>query len=156
MRLRLRPNRCAASKGSKAFAEIEAARETWGQQIPGTPDGFWQWCLEQDQSVLLDLLAFCAATTVDAVQVKHDEEQDARLAHAAQLASAFRLDMKAWFTPTAANYFGRIAKPQILDALREAKGTPPAPAWEKLKKTDLAALAEREVSGTGWLPSLLR
>lgn len=143
-------------EGSKAFAEIEAARETWGHQIPGTPDGFWKWCLDQDQSVLLDLLAFCAATTVDAVQVKHDGEQNARLAHAAQLASALSLDMKAWFTPTAANYFSRIAKPQILDALREAKGTPPAPAWEKLKKADLAALAEREVSDTGWLPPLLR
>lgn len=64
--------------------------------------------------------------------------------------------MKAWFTPTAANYFGRISRPQILDALREARNTPPAPAWEKLKKADLAAVAERETSGTGWLPLPLR
>lgn len=115
-------------EGSRAFAELEAARETWGHRLPGTPEGFWAWCLEQDRSVLLDLLAFCAATTVNAVQAKNAGE-GARLAHAAQLASALSLDMKAWFTPTAANYFGRIAKPQILDALREAKGTPPAPAF---------------------------
>jgi hypothetical protein len=25
-----------------------------------------------------------------------------------------------------------------------------------MKKTDLAALAEREIAGTGWLPELLR
>ena len=143
-------------QGSKAFARIEAARETWGHQLPGTPDGLWHWCLEQDQGVLLDLLAFCAASTVDAVQVKHDGHEDARLGHAAQVASALSFDMKAWFTPTAANYFGRIGKTQVLEALREAKGTPPAPAWEKLKKADLAALAERETSGTGWLPPLLR
>jgi hypothetical protein len=31
-----------------------------------------------------------------------------------------------------------------------------APAWEKLKKTELAALAERELSGKNWLPELLR
>ena len=42
-----------------------------------------------------------------------------------------------------------------LETLREVKGSV-APAWEKLKKPDLAALAEREVSGKGWLPELLR
>ena len=143
-------------EGSKAIAEIEAARESWGQQIPGTPDGFWGWCLEQDQAVLLDLLAFCAATTVNAVRVKSDRQDSGRFRHATMLTSALSLDMKAWFTPTAENYFSRISKPQILAALREAKGMPPAPAWEKLKKAELAAVAERETSGTGWLPSPLR
>ena len=143
-------------EGAKAFAQLEAARQTWGQQLPGTSDALWNWCLEQHQTVLLDLLAFCVGTTVNAVQVKHTGQQNARLAHAAMLASAVSLDMKTWFTPTAANYFGRISKPQILDALREARNTSPAPAWEKLKKADLAALAERETVGTGWLPPLLR
>jgi len=143
-------------EGSKAFAQLEAARQTWGQQLPGTSDGFWTWCLEQHQSVLLDLLAFCAATTVNAVQVKSDKADSGRFRHAAMLASALSLDMNTWFTPTAANYFNRISKPQILAALREAKGTPPAPAWEKLKKADLGAVAERETSGIGWLPPLLR
>jgi len=143
-------------EGSKAFAQLEAARETWGQQIPGTPDGLWKWCLEQHQAVLLDLLAFCTATTVNAVQVKSDKQHSGRFQHVAQLASALSLDMQAWFTPTAGNYFNRIAKPQILDALREARNTPPAPAWEKFKKADLAAVAERETSGTAWLPPLLR
>jgi len=143
-------------EGSKAFAQLEAARETWGHQVPGTHDGLWIWCLGQEQGVLLDLLAFCAATTVNAVQVKSDKQDSDRSQHAGQLASALSLDMKAWFTPTAETYFSRIGKPQILAALREARNTPPAPAWEKLKKADLAALAERETSGTGWLPALLR
>jgi ParB family chromosome partitioning protein len=143
-------------EGSKAIAEIEAARENWGQEVPGTPDGLWKWCLEQDQAVLLDLLAFCTATTVNAVQVKSDRQDSERFRHAARLASALNLDMKAWFTPTAENYFSRISKPQILAAMLEAKGTPPAPAWEKLKKAELAAVAARETSGTGWLPLSLR
>ena len=42
---------------------------------------------------------------------------------------------------------GNCGKPQILEALREAKGTEPAPAWEKLKKSELAAIAERETEG---------
>jgi len=42
-----------------------------------------------------------------------------------------------------------------LETLSEVKGSV-APAWEKLKKAELAALAEREVSGKDWLPELLR
>jgi hypothetical protein len=50
----------------------------------------------------------------------------------------------------------RVGKAQILDDLREARQQPPAPAWEKLKKSDLATLAEREIAGTRWLPMPLR
>lgn len=143
-------------EGSKAFAQLEAARETWGNQIPGTPDSLWTWCLEQHQTVLLDLLAFCTATTINAVQLKADKQGNRRLTHAAALASTLNLDMQTWFTPTADNYFSRISKPQILEALREARGTAPAPAWEKLKKSELAALAAREIEGKNWLPEPLR
>src|SRR4051812_48214489 len=110
------PQSLRRGEGSKAFAQLEAARETWGQKIPGTSDGLLKWCLEQDQSVLLDLLAFCVATTVNAVQTKNDRLDSARLQHAKALASTLCLDMKAWFTPTAENYFSRVSKPQILEA----------------------------------------
>ena len=143
-------------EGSTAFQRLEKARETWGQRIPGAPDAFWQWCLEQDQAVLLDLLTFCAACMVNAIQQKTERANCARLEHAGLLASALNLDMKAWFTPTAENYFSRVSKPQIFEALKEARNQPPAPAWEKLKKAELAALAERETAGTGWLPDMLR
>jgi hypothetical protein len=39
--------------------------------------------------------------------------------------------MNAWFTPTAVNYFSRVSKTRILEALREARNAPPTPAWEK-------------------------
>lgn len=143
-------------EGSTAFQRLEQARESWGQRIPGTPDDLWNWCLEQDQSVLLDLLTFCAACMVNAVQRKADRPDCPRLDHARKLSVAAKLDMKAWFTPTAEGYFSRISKPQILDALTEARKQPVAPAWDKLKKAELAALAEREIAGTGWLPDILR
>ena len=63
--------------------------------------------------------------------------------------------MAAWFRPTAENYFARISKTAILDALKEIKGAT-APAWDKAKKADLAAIAEREIAQTGWLPVPLR
>ncbi len=143
-------------EGSTAFQRLEQGREAWGQRIPGTHDGLWQWCLEQDQSVLLDLLAFCTACMVNAVQRKADRPGCPRLEHARNLSLSVNLDMKAWFSPTAENYFSRVSKPQILDALTAARNQPAAPAWANLKKAELAALAEREISGTGWLPDILR
>jgi ParB family transcriptional regulator, chromosome partitioning protein len=143
-------------EGSTAFQRLEAARETWSQRIPGTPADIWQFCLSQNQDVLLDLLTFCAACTLNAVQLKADLPDTPRLVHASQLATVLHLDMTAWFTPTAENYFNRVSKSQILEALQEARQQPPAPAWEKLKKAELATLAARETAGTGWLPLPLR
>jgi len=142
-------------EGSKAHQQIEAAREKWSRMLPQEGD-LWAWCLEQKQGVLLELLAFCAASTINAVRVKTERAESKRFRHADKLAAAVGLDLKAWFTPSAENYFSRVSKPQILDAIREAKGQPPAPAWEKLKKAELAQEAERQLAGSGWMPELLR
>jgi ParB family chromosome partitioning protein len=142
-------------EGAKALDAITSAGENWGNRIPGTRDALWKWCLEQDQQVLLDLLAFCMARSVNAVRTKKDSPDDHRFAHADRLAATLKLDMTAWFTPTAENYFARVSKTGILEALTEAKGDI-APAWTKAKKGDLAVIAERQVAETGWLPALLR
>ncbi|MDI1228581.1 MAG: hypothetical protein PSY14_12940 [bacterium] len=143
-------------EGSKAFAQLEDAHAAWGRKLPASTEELWQWCLDQKQQTLLELLAFCAATTINAVQGKSDRLENPRLVHADRLALAVSLDMKDWFTPDAENYFSRVSKPQILGDLQEANGQPPAPAWEKLKKADLAKEAERQIVGKAWLPALLR
>ena len=142
-------------QGSTACAARERAHQEWGDCLPGNPEDLWPWCLEQPQDMLLDLLACCAACTVNAVQRKGDRPDDERFLHADRLAAALRLDMAAWFKPTAANYFSRIGKTGILAALQEVKGAT-APAWSKAKKSELAAIAERELADTGWLPQPLR
>ena len=144
------------SEGSKAFATIERMTMGWDERMPGNPDQLWSWCLEQDRETLLDLLAFCAANSLDAVIRKKDRPGSDRLVHADMLATAVDLDMKEWFTPDAANYFNCVSKGGIIEALQQAKGTPPAPAWQNMKKSELAVLAAREIAGTGWLPELLR
>jgi ParB family chromosome partitioning protein len=63
--------------------------------------------------------------------------------------------MNRWFVPTAENFFNRISKPQIADALAAA-GKPADTAKLNLKKAQLAAAAESEVAGTGWLPEPVR
>jgi ParB family chromosome partitioning protein len=142
-------------EGSFAAAFIDKAREHWSQRVPGEPGELFGWCLAQDADTLRGLLAFCVAQTVNAVKLKHDRADSDRLINADELAATLKLDMAAWFTPTAGNYFGGISKAAIIGVLREIKGNA-APAWSGMKKAQLAALAEREASGTGWLPPLLR
>ena len=63
---------------------------------------------------------------------------------------------QAGWRPTVDNYLGRVTKPRILEAVREAKGEPSAQLIDHLKKADMAKEAERLLDGTGWLPEPLR
>ena len=64
--------------------------------------------------------------------------------------------MADWWQPTAANYFVRIKKDQILQAIQEATGAHVKERLRSLKKQDLAGEAEKSVTGTRRLPELLR
>jgi ParB family chromosome partitioning protein len=139
-------------KGSEALAQ---AYDEWSQRIACCEGGLWEWCLAQDQGMLLQLLAFCAACTVNAVQLKHDRDDCPRLAHANAIGKALKLDMTQWFTPTAENFFNRVPRTMILSSLSEA-GTQVKRSWEKLRKPDLAVIAAREAANARWLPQLLK
>ena len=140
---------------SRGASELEDIHEQWSERLPKSGSALWEWCLKQDTDTLLQLLAYCAARSVNAVRAKSDRADCERLVHGNALASALNVNMPEWFTPTADNYFGRVGRADILSAITEATGTPAKRSWEKLRKTELAALAEREVAGTGWLPKPL-
>lgn len=144
------------AEGSNARELLETATDTWREDLPGNPANLFAWCLEQSEDQLLDLLAHCAALTVNAVQAKIDRPDSERLVHAEALSQALELDMASWFTPTADNFFGRLTKDSIVESLSEARDGAVAPAWLKAKKADLASIAEREVANTSWLPVPLR
>jgi ParB family chromosome partitioning protein len=77
------------------------------------------------------------------------------------------IDMAAWWRPTAANFFDRVSKTVILDALADVGGTTLSSRFTASKKGDLAASAERIFSGNfitevevkdralGWLPAAM-
>lgn len=139
-----------------ALDAFEALRQRLAGRLPENPAALLDWCLAQPRKVLLELLALCAALSLNAVQRNHDRPGCERLQHANDVARAVKLDMAAWFTPDAESFFGRISRAQILSALQDARGCEPAPAWLKLKKAELAATAARQVEGAGWLPEALR
>ena len=64
--------------------------------------------------------------------------------------------MTATWTPTAANYFGRVSKERIVEAVREGVSVEAAANIAGMKKLAMAEAAERRLAGTGWLPELLR
>ncbi|MBY3370042.1 ParB/RepB/Spo0J family partition protein [Rhizobium laguerreae] len=139
----------------KGIVTMDDLRENYGHTIPGNPHDLWEWCLEQPTATLLDLLAYAAAKSVNALQLGHYERRKQR-AHADRLAQALKIDMTRWFEPTTENYFGRVSKTGIEQALTEAKGADFAAGVSGMKKADAAAYAERQIAGTGWLPALLK
>jgi ParB family chromosome partitioning protein len=78
------------------------------------------------------------------------------------------IDMAAWWRPTAANYFDRVSKALILDALADVGGTDLSSRFASVKKGDLAMSAERVFAGTyitevevreralAWVPEVMR
>jgi ParB family chromosome partitioning protein len=145
----------ASAESCAGLTVVEQERFRLQDILPSDSAELWTWCLDRSREELLAVLAFIAASAVNAVRSKSDSADTEHLAQGERLAQALGLDMAAWFAPTAENYFGRISRTQILAAIDEAKGTH-APALAKLKKPELAARAQDLVAGTGWLPEPLR
>jgi ParB family transcriptional regulator, chromosome partitioning protein len=148
----LRAEGIGESPAATALAEHDAA---WTEMLPKA-NGLWEWLCEQQPKTLHALLAVCASRTVSAVAKPHTGATERQLAHADQLAGALGLDMANWWKPTAASYFNRVSKTEIIGALRETDRLGGPVDVQKLKKGDLATHAEKQVAGTGWLPAILR
>ena len=58
--------------------------------------------------------------------------------------------------PTAANFFLRVKREQAIAALVEATGANGVIALGKLKKSELAAEAEKRLADCRWLPSIFK
>jgi ParB family transcriptional regulator, chromosome partitioning protein len=73
-----------------------------------------------------------------------------RLDQASLLARSVGLDMvQAGWKPTVDNYLGRVTKPRILEAVREAKGEGSVQLIDHLKNAEMAKEAERLLEDAG-------
>ncbi len=142
-----------ACRGITAFHKLT---EMWGDHIPGNPADLWEWCLQQDQDRLLELLAFAAAHTVNAVDDGTSWRSRER-EHADQLGRALGTDMTHWFEPTGESYFNGVNRMTIELCVAEAKGADAALGVRNAKnKAEAVTIAARVVKGTGWLPAPIR
>jgi ParB family chromosome partitioning protein len=140
------------TKAGKAWADRQAH---WAAQMPREVADLWAFVVEIDHDSRMALFAHCVALTVSAVKLPMDRRPRA-MATADRLAEAVSLDMTAHWRPTARTYLGRVTKPHILAAVREAVSDEAAYRMADMKKQDMAEAAEQLLAGTGWLPTLLR
>jgi ParB family transcriptional regulator, chromosome partitioning protein len=159
----IQPTDLKDSPSAKAVAE---RHEAWKADLPRDEAALWDWLAALDDASRGALLAHCVSFGVNALYEKGDRYGgpgvsvhgvQRRLVEADRLARAVGLDMvETGWRPTVDSYLGRVTKPRILEAVREAKGEQSAQLIDHLKKAEMAKEAERLLDGTGWLPEPLR
>ena len=137
-------------KASRAWQALEAAKETWRARLPEQPGKWFNWFTELPQMELSELLALCAALTLNAMPNQGDpRELDA-------IAAAVGLDMADWWEPTAEGFLSHVSKAQIVQALKEAGTEPSDDGVGDMKKDVLVVKATSRLAGKRWLPAELR
>jgi ParB family chromosome partitioning protein len=160
------PAQAPGLRESASAKAVEARHESWKARLPKDEKELWDTLTAFDGMAQASLFAHCASFAVNAVYEPANRYNQGRVsAHGVQtrldqadvLARAVGLDLvQAGWKPTVDNYLGRVTKPRILEAVREAKGEPSAQLIDHLKKGDMAKEAERLLDGSGWLPEPLR
>ncbi len=135
---------------SVAAKNVEARQEAWAARLPREADALWAFVLGLSFDERQALLAHCVALLVDA------PEWDNRKPAADVLVQAIGLNMWAYWRPSADNYFLRVPKAMILEAVREGVSVEASERLRPLKKAEMAKAAEQLLAATDWLPIALR
>ncbi len=160
------PPQAPGLNDSASARAIDTRHDAWKVRLPKEEGDLWDALIAFDATEQSALFAHCASFGVNALYEPANRYNLGRVtAHGVRrrldqadvLARAVGLDMvAAGWTTSVDNYFGRVTKPRILEAVREAKGESSAQLIDHLKKGDMAREAERLLEGTGWLPEPLR
>jgi ParB family transcriptional regulator, chromosome partitioning protein len=160
------PTQAPGLRESASAKAVEARHESWKARLPKDEKDLWDTLTALDGTAQASLFAHCASFAVNAIYEPANRYNEgrvsahgvrARLDQADVLARAVGLDMvQAGWKSTVDNYLGRVTKPRILEAVREARGEPSAQLIDHLKKGDMAKEAERLLDGSAWLPEPLR
>ena len=144
--------RPADNRALEAWGSLE---ENYGHRLPGDPADLWEWLMDQSQGELLQLLAYAAAHSVNAVEKKFSNRKEA-LAHADKMGRALNVDMRDWFETTVESYFCHVNRPTIQAVVAEVRGEDFASGIGGMKKGEAAEYAAKSVRDSGWLPPHVR
>jgi len=149
-------NQAPGLNDSTVARAVDERHRRWSEHLPRESGELWDALFAFDPDSRDALFAHCVALSVNAVYEPWNRRPRA-LAHADRIAEAVGLDIAAadW-SPTVDNYFGRVTKARIVQAVREAKGEPAAQLIERLKKGAMAERAQELLASSGWLPEPLR
>ena len=139
----------------RAVITLEEKRQYWQERIEAAgQEGkeLFVWLLDQSQQDLLELLAFCTATSISTVSGR----ENAPSKEIGALMTALNLDMADWWEATGENYLSYVSKDRILTIVAEAVSPQHAQSMNGFKKGDLVWHAEQALSGLRWLPDNLK
>ncbi|EFI7294629.1 ParB/RepB/Spo0J family partition protein, partial [Escherichia coli] len=139
-----------SGKEGAAFMALMAEHSRFAALLPEGWERDMTTFLSLSQEVLLSLLSFCTACSLNGVQTRE-------CCHTSRspldtLETAIGFHMRDWWQPTKANFFGHLKKPQIIAALNEAGLSGAARDAEKMKKGDAAEHAEFHMKDNRWVP----
>ncbi|CST67426.1 Uncharacterised protein [Shigella sonnei] len=139
-----------SGKEGAAFMALMAEHSRFAALLPEGWERDMTTFLSLSQEVLLSLLSFCTACSLNGVQTRECGHTSRSPLDSLEPAIGFH--MRDWWQPTKANFFGHLKKPQIIAALNEAGLSGAARDAEKMKKGDAAEHAEFHMKDNRWVP----
>ncbi|EGO0055578.1 hypothetical protein IS406_003141, partial [Salmonella enterica] len=139
-----------SGKEGAAFMALMAEKARLAALLPEGWSRDMTTFLSLSQEVLLSLLSFCTACSLNGVQTRECGHTSRSPLDSLETAIGFH--MRDWWQPTKANFFGHLKKPQIIDALNDAGLSGAARDAEKMKKSDAAEHAEFHMKDNHWVP----
>lgn len=143
-----------SGKQGKAFTAIMTEGERLEALLPeGWRKDFTSF-FSLDGGVLMSLMAFCTACSIDGVQERECGRTPRSKLDALETALGFHL--RDWWHPTKDGYFNGVKHEQIVGSLKEAGMTGAASDAAKMKKGDAAGFAEDRLKESRWVPAWLQ
>lgn len=139
-----------SGKEGAAFMALMAEHSRFAALLPEGWERDMTTFLSLSQEVLLSLLSFCTACSLNGVQTRECGHTSRSPLDTLETAIGFH--MRDWWQPTKANFFGHLKKPQIIAALNDAGLSGAARDAEKMKKGDAAEHAEFHMKDNRWVP----
>ncbi|HGX8810585.1 TPA: ParB/RepB/Spo0J family partition protein [Escherichia coli] len=139
-----------SGKEGAAFMAMMAEKARLAALLPEGWSRDMTTFLSLSQEVLLSLLSFCTACSLNGGQTRECGHTSRSPLDSLETAIGFH--MRDWWQPTKANFFGHLKKPQIIAALNEAGLSGAARDAEKMKKGDAAEHAEFHMKDNRWVP----
>ncbi|MDW9583928.1 chromosome partitioning protein ParB [Sinorhizobium meliloti] len=144
------------AESCKSLSAFNDLAENYGHHLPGSPADLFDWLLEQPQDMVLSLLAFGAAHSVNAVEKKFTDRKRG-IEQANQLGRALKVSMPDWFETTGDSYFKHVNRTTIELSVAEARGSDAELSVRAAaKKSEAVTIADRLVAGSGWIPAPVR
>lgn len=137
-------------KATPLWKKLQATRTELLKSLPKSNGELLPHLLALPQQDLLQLLALCTSTAIDAIATGEGPNA------ADAVAEAVELDMSQWWSATSTSYLQHIPKTKVIEAVEAGAGKKEAGPLSAMKKDTLIATAEQKLAGTGWLPKILQ